>query len=262
MRRNDLIIAAVLALLAHAGMFLAPGLSTQAQVLLQSGKSALVLTLMPSQESAEARKAPKPERQIDPAEFLDKHTPKIKRAKKPEKVDDPIKPVKLQPELEIAQVVNRIPPIKVHAVRVEEEDPIDKRLTDVPNPTVQVEEVKPEPKPVATPAPHDSVASKETAADMRRKGVDKKAVATHLPKPQYPRCCRRRGREGVVVLKITILASGECGNIQVLQSGGCPRMDEAAIGAVRRAQFIPAHLLGHPVTSIKKLKFVFRLTDE
>ena len=37
MRRNDLILAAMLALLAHVGLFLAPGLSTQAQVVFQLG---------------------------------------------------------------------------------------------------------------------------------------------------------------------------------------------------------------------------------
>jgi len=268
MKRNDLIIAAALALLAHAGLFFAPGLSTQAQVVFQSGESALMLTLMPSRESVAARNVP------DPTEFLEKHVPKIKREKPPERVEKPVKPIKVLPEFEVAQVVNRIPPIKVHTARVEEEEPIDKHLTDVANPTVRIEEEAPEPKPEPPPkrapepkppeksAAQDSTASKEAAGDMRRKGVDKKAVATHLQKPRYPRCCRRRGREGVVVLEITIRATGECGDIEVLKSGGCPRMDEAAVEAVRRAQFIPAQLLGRPVTSTKKLKFIFKLTDE
>ena len=271
MKPIDLAIGFVLAAVLHVGVCFVPGLSTDAQVAFQSGESALALTLMPSPASVAMRRAPEPEKPIDPSELIEKDIPRPKKQVK-EKVPEPQKPKKITSEFEIVQIVNRIPPIRVQKIEVV--DDIDPSVSNVANPTATVEEVEPDPPPeperakepevkeAPKPVPHDSVDSKETVGDVRSKGVDVKATYTNLQKPKYPRCCRRRQREGVVLLAVTITASGECGGIQVLQSGGCPRMDEAAVEAVRKAHFTPARALGMPVTSTKKLKFRFRLTDE
>ncbi|NQD38274.1 energy transducer TonB [Permianibacter sp. IMCC34836] len=60
------------------------------------------------------------------------------------------------------------------------------------------------------------------------------------PAPVYPKLSRQRKEEGVVLLRVHVLANGEADQLEVLQSSGFERLDEAALRAVRRWQFVPA----------------------
>jgi protein TonB len=78
--------------------------------------------------------------------------------------------------------------------------------------------------------------------------------------PVYPEQARRLGREGRVVLRLTIDARGNLLKVQVLQAPGFG-FEEAAVNAVKRSSFRPATVNGKAVTSIARLPIRFALRD-
>ncbi len=60
------------------------------------------------------------------------------------------------------------------------------------------------------------------------------------PKPRYPRIARRKGYEGIVVLKVEILPNGRVGEIRVKKSSGYRVLDRSARKTVKKWKFIPA----------------------
>lgn len=69
-----------------------------------------------------------------------------------------------------------------------------------------------------------------------------RADASHLnnPAPPYPRLSRRLREEGTVLLQLLIEADGRISELEVFQSSGFPRLDQAALEAVRQWRFEPA----------------------
>ena len=114
----------------------------------------------------------------------------------------------------------------------------------------------------ASPGPGpEPVSSSPADGAVGDEGSDTSPVFQGTCKPRYPRYSRMHGEEGTVVLEWEILASGACGAIRVVRSSGHPRLDRAAIEALRNATFAPAVSAGRPVDSTKRLAFTFRLTD-
>lgn len=60
------------------------------------------------------------------------------------------------------------------------------------------------------------------------------------PAPPYPTTSRRLHEEGRVLLQLYILADGSVGEIRLKHSSGAPRLDNAALNAVRHWRFLPA----------------------
>lgn len=64
----------------------------------------------------------------------------------------------------------------------------------------------------------------------------------------YPRLSQRNGETGRVVVRVLIGAAGGApASVQISQSSGHARLDEAAIAAVQKARFKPPTDLGQPV---------------
>lgn len=59
------------------------------------------------------------------------------------------------------------------------------------------------------------------------------------PKPDYPLGAKRAGEQGKVTLRLLIDDKGHAERVEVQQSSGYPRLDEAARAAVLRAAFKP-----------------------
>jgi protein TonB len=59
------------------------------------------------------------------------------------------------------------------------------------------------------------------------------------PQPRYPPESRRSGEEGLVVLRVLIDQQGRATHIEIEQSSGHSRLDQAAREAVQRALFRP-----------------------
>ncbi|MEN2993904.1 MAG: energy transducer TonB [Thermodesulfovibrio sp.] len=81
----------------------------------------------------------------------------------------------------------------------------------------------------------------------------------HREVPIYPQVARRLGKEGKVVLRLTIDEKGELVNIEVLE-GASYGFTEAAIEAVKKSKFAPAIKNGKPVASraILPVRFILK----
>jgi len=130
--------------------------------------------------------------------------------------------------------------------------------------------VKPTPKPVAkplaapkAPASERAVqAAPETAKPTPPAPTTPPAVAKPEPQssppvavastavnkaPLYPKLSRKLKEQGTVYLNVLVLKNGKVGDLNLQQSSGFSRLDQAAINAVRHWQFEPAKQLGQPV---------------
>lgn len=81
------------------------------------------------------------------------------------------------------------------------------------------------------------------------------------PPPQYPYFSRVKGEEGQVLLKVLVDATGQVIQTTTLTSSGYSRLDEAAIKAVKKWQFIPAQTRGNATTASVEIPFSFVLTN-
>jgi len=84
-------------------------------------------------------------------------------------------------------------------------------------------------------------------------------VAMRNPSPVYPALARRRGWEGVVELRVEVLATGEPGRIELIESSGHDILDEAAIEAVMKWTFQPALESNHPITRWIRVPIEFHI---
>jgi protein TonB len=133
----------------------------------------------------------------------------------------------------------------------------------------------PPPAPASRPAPADTTASRIASAaapavrlgDVAETGtglVSGEAVipagldsAVHNRLPAYPAEAARRGEEGVVFLLVHIAPDGRASAIDVEQSSGYDRLDEAARAAVSGWQFRPAMRDGLPMASSMEVEVHF-----
>ena len=76
--------------------------------------------------------------------------------------------------------------------------------------------------------------------------------------PSYPELARRRGREGLVLLRLVIGPGGELRDVQVVEGGG-HGFDEAALTAVRASVYAPAMREGRGVECAALLPIRFAL---
>ena len=135
-----------------------------------------------------------------------------------------IKPDLTEPVVEDQALEDSIPPIEVP--------------TDEPAPTAITAETAP---PKAT----------ETANMKVNSRVD----------PVYPPASRRAGEEGTGMFRVLVNERGQPIEVSVLRSSGFPRLDEAAIAAIRRWVFSPALQNSQPVQSWTRVKVTFKLDN-
>jgi len=76
--------------------------------------------------------------------------------------------------------------------------------------------------------------------------------------PNYPLAARRMGREGRVLLRLTLDDRGKLLNVEVLENPGYGFAD-AAVSAVRKSRFAPASINNRPVASRVRLPIRFAL---
>ena len=147
-----------------------------------------------------------------------------------QKIDEPeITPVK--PDIDQQQVVDTpMPQVEIPAE-------IEAPATDAP---------PSETAPVAT------VASGAPAQDLK---------VTKRSEPVYPAASRRAGEEGTVRLRILVDERGMPREVQLAQSSGFDRLDQAAMDAVRKWRFAAATNGSQPVTAWTNVAVTFRLTQ-
>lgn len=101
----------------------------------------------------------------------------------------------------------------------------------------------------ATEGARASTTGSENARADENTGASSGAAIDGEISPSYPALSRRLGEEGLVELKVRVLADGGVGEVRVLRHPGHQRLVDAAIEAVREADFTPAARGGAPTAS-------------
>ena len=146
-----------------------------------------------------------------------------------------------------------------------------------PAPQRQIEENAPQPggemrekAPLASPLPsaETPIKGEDFKASLIPKGGDStKSRPITLarprydrnPKPSYPRIARKRGYEGIVVLKVEILDNGRVGQLRVKRSSGHHILDRSALKTVKQWKFIPAKRGENPIRIWAEIPIKFEL---
>ncbi len=100
--------------------------------------------------------------------------------------------------------------------------------------------VAPQPEAAPVQAPPAPVQAAPTAVAEPVSAARFDADYLQNPKPAYPPLSRRLGEEGKVVLRVRVSAAGEPLAVEIRQSSGHARLDEAARAAVEKWRFVPA----------------------
>lgn len=118
----------------------------------------------------------------------------------------------------------------------------------------------PEPEPVPPPPIEKPV---EQAPAEPAPIVLPNADASELnnPAPAYPNISRRLGEKGTVSLDILVRADGSVGDVKIKTSSGYKRLDDAAVQAIKRWHFVPAHQGGQPIDYPYEIDFEFGLNN-
>lgn len=112
--------------------------------------------------------------------------------------------------------------------------------------------------PVAAPAPA-AVTSAPATAPPPLEPPRFDAAYLSNPKPAYPMLSRRAGEEGRVMLRVMVEANGMPSKVEIEKSSGFPRLDEAALEAVRKWKFLPARRGTEAVAESVGVPLNFRL---
>ncbi len=91
--------------------------------------------------------------------------------------------------------------------------------------------------------------------------VKKPARLVKSERPPYPKEARQQGWEGTVLLRVTVGAGGDVGNVKIQESSGYPELDESAAQSVKTWQFDPAKLGDDPISSAVDLPVRFDLEE-
>jgi protein TonB len=79
------------------------------------------------------------------------------------------------------------------------------------------------------------------------------------PAPRYPPLSRRSREQGRVLLRVLVTPGGSAQEIEVRDSSGHPRLDDAAREAVRQWKFVPAKRGDEPVAAWVLIPVSFKL---
>lgn len=133
------------------------------------------------------------------------------------------------------------PPVPKPKVPEPKKAVVKRVKTEVPAP------VKAEPKPAepieqAAPPPAISATDDSPAEMVSAPLVAPRFDAAYLnnPAPAYPMQSRRLNEAGRVLLRVQVSETGSALQVQLHQSSGHSRLDQAALDAVKRWRFIPA----------------------
>ena len=224
MNARDLLIGLAVSLILHGLLLygIQQVLPESAHVHFERGRDAVALTLQSAAPAPDTTAADTP----SPTEPEDAQSEDPAPAPVP---DDP-EPVDTERDIPDEE--------KADEEAADQEDPLENAEEDVD----------------MEPAPEDYVAEID-------KGIDTPARVSGDHYPEYPTISRRRGEEGQVILDVEVLPSGRAGSVRVVSSSGHKRLDEAALRAVKEANFQPAERRGEPVRSTNQWSFIFRLDD-
>lgn len=114
------------------------------------------------------------------------------------------------------------------------------------------------PTPPAPPAAAPTPAPVVTAPSRTDVSIPASYSASNQ-KPIYPNMSKRLGEQGTVVLRVLVKADGNAGEVEVKSSSSYPRLDQAAIDAVKTWRFNPAKIDGKAIDEWYQVPIPFKL---
>lgn len=138
--------------------------------------------------------------------------------------------------------------------------------TEKPPPMPKVDLAQPELEvpvpetPIDVPVEEPPVATAEIAPQEPTMSDAELAVQRRV-EPVYPPASRRAGEEGTVTVRVLVSERGRAEEVQIQQSSGHPRLDEAAITAIRKWTFAAAMRGSQPVRAWTTVRVTFKLNS-
>lgn len=165
-----------------------------------------------------------------------------------------------QPEPQVKQPESARPQPTRRTLAPEIPQPVMTAKADAPAPSSSFA-VPPQPPAPPVAPPIDAAPAPAPAAPASVPVTAARFDADYLanPKPVYPVTSRRMGEEGKVVLRVKVSPGGTPAAVEVRQSSGFPRLDEAAMSAVEHWRFVPARRGDEAVESWVSVPIVFSL---
>jgi protein TonB len=133
----------------------------------------------------------------------------------------------------------------------------DMAPTEQPPPELQFDEVIAPPAETPIPASNNAVTATEATVGQAARELK---TNTRV-EPAYPPASRRAGEEGTVRLKVLVDETGRPKDVQIAQSSGFSRLDDAAKQAVRRWRFEAATNGNGPISVWTQVAITFKLTN-
>ncbi|MCD4503757.1 energy transducer TonB [Chromobacterium piscinae] len=99
----------------------------------------------------------------------------------------------------------------------------------------------------AAEAPKNAGGGKADSRDLPVTEPQSRGGYLNNPPPAYPTVSREEGEEGTVRLRVLVSAQGAAQEVSVHDSSGFPRLDRAALAAVKRWRFTPAKRGGEAI---------------
>lgn len=81
------------------------------------------------------------------------------------------------------------------------------------------------------------------------------------PAPEYPQLSRRMGEQGRVLLRVLVSSNGVADRVKIETSSGSSKLDEAALRAVEKWNFVPAKRSNQPVSAYVLVPVKFSLNS-
>lgn len=97
---------------------------------------------------------------------------------------------------------------------------------------------------------------------MEASGKNSNPTLVKNPKPIYPKEAYREGYEGVVVVDIEVLESGEVGRALIHKSSKHELLDESALSAVKKWKFSPGVKSGKVIKQWVRVPITFSLKNQ
>ncbi|RQR56343.1 energy transducer TonB [Burkholderia sp. Bp9125] len=151
-----------------------------------------------------------------------------------------------------------------------EPKPVQKVSKPMPQPVAPSPVPSPTPAPSAdpTPAPAAPAAAAPSAAAGPARETMEVSAPKNVPtlqcafvKPDYPSMSRRRGESGTAYVHFVVGVTGKIESIDLQKSSGYPRLDEAALAAMRATTCRPYIENGQAIRAARTQPYNFGLTD-
>ena len=114
--------------------------------------------------------------------------------------------------------------------------------------------------PAPPPAPAiEAPPAPAPAPELIKLGTELSVNCPERPAPAYPQLSRRLGEEGEVLLRVELDEKGLLLSARLASSSGYPRLDDAALAAIRNWRCTPALRNGQPLHAVALQAFKFIL---